>query len=120
MEPGTIHLPEYGTIKMEYIELPASDPNRFTALFSWDMVKLPLTIRNRKAGDRMSLKGMSGTKKVKDIFIDLKVPLQERETWPVVTDQEGCILWLPGLKKSSNEGIGSTAGYYIQLTYNKH
>lgn len=120
MEPGTIHLPEYGTIKMEYVELPASDPNRFTALFSWDVVKLPLTIRNRRAGDRMSLKGMSGTKKVKDIFIDLKVPIQERETWPVVTDQEGRILWLPGLKKSSNEGIGSTAGYYIQLTYNKH
>ena len=66
------------------------------------MIKLPIEIRNRKAGDRMTLKGMSGTKKLKDIFIDIKVPLQERETWPVVTDKNGWILWLPGLKKSVN------------------
>ena len=56
-------------------------------------------------GDRMTIKGMPGTKKLKDIFIDQKVPVQDRDTWPVVTDKEGCIIWLPGLKKSSLEGI---------------
>jgi tRNA(Ile)-lysidine synthase len=68
----------------------------------------------------MTLKGMSGTKKVKDIFIDHKIPLHERDTWPVVTDQHGGILWLPGLKKSAIEGIDNKAESYIQLTYYKH
>ena len=41
---------------------------------------------------------MKGHKKVKDIFIDEKIPLQFRDHWPVVEDSQGTILWLPGLK----------------------
>jgi tRNA(Ile)-lysidine synthase len=119
-EPGVIHLPGGGVIKMEYVESPAAIQNGVSALFVRNMVKLPLTIRTRREGDRMSLKGMSGTKKVKDIFIDHKIPLHERDAWPVIEDQDGFILWLPGLKKSVIEGIGNTAGYYIQLTYYKY
>jgi tRNA(Ile)-lysidine synthase len=115
-----IHLPGGGVIKMEYVESPAAIQNGVSALFVRNMVKLPLTIRTRREGDRMSLKGMSGTKKVKDIFIDHKIPLHERDAWPVIEDQDGFILWLPGLKKSVIEGIGNTAGYYIQLTYYKY
>lgn len=65
---------------------------------SQDKVRFPLTIRTRKAGDRIKLKGMNGSKKVKDIFIDKKLPLQERDNWPVVTDASGEIIWIPGLK----------------------
>ena len=55
-------------------------------------------IRTKEKGDRMSLKGMKGTKKIKSIFIDNKIPIDRRETWPVVTDGKNRILWLPGLK----------------------
>ena len=51
----------------------------------------------------MSIKGMKGTRKIKSIFIDGKVPREQREGWPVVTDGNKEILWLPGLKKSSME-----------------
>ncbi len=47
----------------------------------------------------MSWKGLNGSKKLKDIFIDAKIPLSERETWPLVTDAQEEILWLVGLKK---------------------
>ena len=47
----------------------------------------------------MLLKGMNGSKKVKDIFIDQKIPAQLRKTWPLVTDNSGRVLWLIGLKK---------------------
>lgn len=62
-------------------------------------INLPLTVRTRKFGDRMSIKG-NGTKKIKDIFIDKKVSSSERDLWPVVVDSKGVVVWLPGLKKS--------------------
>ena len=43
---------------------------------------------------------MIGRKKIKDIFIDEKISIYDRELWPIVTDSEGTIIWLPGLKKS--------------------
>jgi tRNA(Ile)-lysidine synthase len=117
--PGSIKIPGNGIIKMEYAEPSFANANQYTAIFTRDLVPLPLIIRTRKAGDRMTLKGMSGTKKVKDIFIDHKIPLHERDSWPVIADRNGRILWLPGLKKSAIEGNGSKAGSYIQLTYYK-
>ncbi len=62
-------------------------------------ISLPLTVRTRRLGDRMAVKG-NGTKKIKDIFIDKKVKLSERDLWPVVVDAKGVVVWLPGLKKS--------------------
>ena len=63
-------------------------------------VKLPLHVRSRKNGDKMSVKGMLGSKKINDIFIDSKISTKERDLWPVVIDSNGVIVWLPGLKKS--------------------
>ena len=64
-------------------------------------ITLPLKVRTRKKGDVMTLKNVKGSKKVKDIFIDEKIPLEKRNIWPVVTDAKGVILWVPGLKKSN-------------------
>lgn len=65
-----------------------------------DDVSLPLYVRTRKYGDKMFLKKLDGYKKLKDIFIDCKVPLKERDKWPVVVDSKDKIIWIPGLKKS--------------------
>ncbi len=64
-------------------------------------IALPLKVRKRKSSDRMHIKNMQGTKKVKDIFINEKIPMEKRDTWPVVIDANDNILWLPGLKKSN-------------------
>jgi len=63
-------------------------------------VKQPLYVRNRQDGDKMSVKGMLGRKKISDIFIDSKIASKDRELWPIVCDADGNIVWLPGLKKS--------------------
>ncbi|WP_251554329.1 tRNA lysidine(34) synthetase TilS [Neobacillus muris] len=117
--PGSVALPNGFsiTITMGTQVRPGIHTN--TALFDADHVKWPLIVRTRKKGDRMTLKGMKGSKKLKDIFIDQKVPLHDRDTWPVITDRDGCILWLPGLKKSSYEGVETTSQPYIHLTYEK-
>ena len=48
----------------------------------------------------MQVKGMLGSKKINDIFIDEKITIAERNMWPVVVDSNNTIVWLPGLKKS--------------------
>jgi tRNA(Ile)-lysidine synthetase, N-terminal domain/tRNA(Ile)-lysidine synthetase, C-terminal domain len=63
-------------------------------------VALPLYVRNKKDGDKITIKNLNGRKKISDIFINEKVNLIERETWPVVVDAKENIVWLPGLKKS--------------------
>lgn len=63
-------------------------------------VKLPLHVRSRKNGDRMYVKGMNGSRKVKDIFIDCKIPMVERNLWPILVDSDDNVLWIPGIKKS--------------------
>lgn len=79
-------------------------------------VKLPFIVRTRRNGDRMRVRGMNGSKKVKDIFIDQKIPSNLRKTWPLVTDSSGEILWLVGLKKSGGSTDGSS-GTWLRLHY---
>ncbi|WP_010285414.1 tRNA lysidine(34) synthetase TilS [Bacillus timonensis] len=82
-----------------------------------DTIHLPIFVRTRKVGDKMTVKGMNGSKKVKDIFIDEKIPLHRRDLWPIVEDEQGEVLWLPGLKKSSYEATSKTKSNYIVLQY---
>jgi tRNA(Ile)-lysidine synthase len=119
-EPGIAELPNGASIRMDIIdETNNIDTKGNYALFPADKIKLPIEIRTRKIGDRMDLKGMSGTKKLKDIFIDSKIPIQDRDTWPVITDKNGWIIWLPGIKKSAIEGVNHSTSQYILLTYHK-
>ena len=75
--------------------------NNYICLLNSSEIKLPLYIRTKRDGDKMQVKGMEGTKKIGDIFTNEKISIRERNEWPVVTDAEGNIVWLPGLKKSN-------------------
>jgi tRNA(Ile)-lysidine synthase len=84
-----------------------------------DGVTLPLIVRTRESGDRMKVKGMEGSKKLKTLFIDEKIPLHLRDRWPVVTDSEGRILWVPGLRKSVYDtGEGREDSLVLQVKSN--
>ena len=78
----------------------AEDSSNNTIKLCSKDVKLPLYVRNRRDGDRIAVKGMNGTKKVSDIFIDEKIKQSDRDIWPVVLDSQDNIIWIPGLKKS--------------------
>jgi tRNA(Ile)-lysidine synthase len=60
---------------------------------------------------------MNGRKKVKDIFIDNKIPKSEREAWPIVMLDNEEILWIPGLKKSHYEVDNIQEQKYVTLYY---
>lgn len=65
-----------------------------------DHIEKPLIARHRNPGDRMKIKGMNGSKKIKDIFIDKKTPKHLRDEAWIVTDTNGQIIWLVNYKES--------------------
>ena len=94
-----------------------NDNSNFICRLNSNDITLPLTIRTRKFGDKMKVKGMNGSKKIKEIFIEKKVSLNKRDMWPNVVDAKGNIVWIPGLKKSKFDKK-KTDGYDIILKYN--
>lgn len=63
-------------------------------------IKLPLYIRNKKDGDYIILKGSNNRKKIKDIFIEKKLPKRVRNNYPLLVDDNDNIIWIPNIKKS--------------------
>ena len=84
---------------LEEVEDNDEKSNFICRLNSIDL-ELPLYVRNKNEGDRMEIKGMTGRKKIKDIFINEKISAKERDSWPILVDSNDKIVWLPGLKKS--------------------
>ena len=74
--------------------------NNYCTRLSSKEVSLPLHVRNRRNGDKINVKKMNGTKKLKEIFIDEKIPIKDRKIWPVVLDANENVVWVPGLRKS--------------------
>lgn len=60
----------------------------------------PIVMRRAQQGERMSLLGLRGTKKVSDVWIDAKVPRAERHRIPVLSGPDG-ILWVVGVRRSA-------------------
>lgn len=85
------------------------------AYFALDRLKLPLVLRCPAAGDRMRPFGMTGSKKLSDIFVDKKVPGRERARSLVVTDAED-ILWLVGVTTSEKSRIEPATERVIRIT----
>ena len=81
------------------------------------MLKFPLHVRNYKPGDKMTIKNMHGSKKISDIFIDFKLSKELRDEYPIVTDDTGEIVWIPGIKKSHFD-MKKEEKYDIILKYN--
>ncbi|NQX70523.1 tRNA lysidine(34) synthetase TilS [Paenibacillus alba] len=71
-----------------------------------DQLRLPLVLRSRRSGDRLEPHGLNGSKKVKDMFIDAKMPLSRRDVIPLLVDASGQILWIAGFRRSKHALVG--------------
>jgi tRNA(Ile)-lysidine synthase len=59
--------------------------------------------------------GGKGTKKVKDLLIDARIPVQIRDFLPVICDQAG-ILWIPTVRRSDRAALSETTEKVLRLT----
>lgn len=90
---------EIENLIIEKIESEDDDSNSVCRLNSKD-ITLPLYIRNREDGDYIILKGSNNRKKIKEIFIEKKLPLNKRNNYPLLVDSNNNIIWIPNIKKS--------------------
>ena len=98
--PFKLHLNEIKKVfELKTVEKIKDFDDWKRAHLDYDKIKFPIRIRKRREGDRYSPLGMGGkSKKIKDIFNDMKIPKRERDLMPVFTDTEGEILWVLGLR----------------------
>lgn len=92
--------------------IPRAD--RMDALFDADRIEGALIVRGFRHGDRIRPLGMSGTRKVHDVFVDLKLPRERRATWPIV-EWKSEILWIPGMARSRYALVTASTRKLLQL-----
>ena len=92
--------------------------NNYVCHLDSSKLKLPLYVRNRQEGDYIEILGLSGKKKIKDVFINEKIDKDIRDKYPIVVDSLDNIVWIPGIKKSKYDGL-KTKKYDIILWYMK-
>jgi tRNA(Ile)-lysidine synthase len=87
--PGEVHIPEIDqSFSFDLIERKDFRPAADDFYLDFDKIKGELYLRSRRAGDWFQPQGMQGRKKIKDFFIDLKIPQAQRNTIPLLAAAE--------------------------------
>jgi tRNA(Ile)-lysidine synthase len=98
--PGEVSLVEAGCVlsaEAASSATPGAIPSSSaTACLQLDRCRGPLTVRNRRPGDRLRPLGLNGRKKLQDYFVDKKVPRSQRDRVPLVVDDTDRIMWVAG------------------------
>lgn len=92
--------------------------DEFTAYLDADRLSGRITVRTRYAGDMIHPLGSGGTKKLKDYFIDKKLPREAREKTPLLADGNR-ILWAVGLTISDDVKVTEQTEKIWQIKYYK-
>lgn len=86
--------------------------------FDYDKIKERIIIRTRHNGDKIIPQGMKGSKRIKDIFIDLKIPMEERDSTPLVLFDDN-IAWMVGHRTSELFKIDKSSEKVLKITFMK-
>ncbi len=113
--PGSTEIPGYGVIetrifpaeKQNFCEIPK---DRYTKWFDYDKIKDTVCIRTRQAEDYLVIDGCGNTQKLKNFFVNQKIPREERENLLLIADGKH-IMWIMGHRSSQ--------GYYIDESTKK-
>ncbi len=96
--PGMVEIPQFNLEIVSAIKNDAEigiGDDKNSAVFDMDRLKNPLVLRTRRDGDRFHPAGMKGSKKVKEFFIDIKIPRSERDSVPILLSGDE-IIWIVG------------------------
>ena len=95
-------------------ETVCQDPS--FAVFDLDRLRFPLIIRNPKPGDRFTPLGMKGSQKLKDYFINNKVPQPDRRFYPLlVSDRE--IIWIAGHRIAESVKVTQMSQKFVKAEF---
>lgn len=86
--------------------------------FDYDLLRTGIRIRNRKNGDRITPRGMKGTKKLKDYFIDRKIPRHERNE--ILLIAKGIeVVWAVGFETNEKYKVMDSTCNILKLQIGK-
>jgi tRNA(Ile)-lysidine synthase len=97
--PGTVEAPHGAwAVSAEGPMPPPASVDRGAATVVVDARELGahLIVRPRRPGDRLQPLGAPGRRKVQDVLVDRKVPKDDRDRVPIVTNELGKIVWVAG------------------------
>ncbi len=89
--------------------------NNNTKYFSFDKELSNIRLRYRKNGDKFTPLGMKGSRKLKDIFMDMKIPREERDRIPLLCFNEE-ISWIIGYRISEKFKVHQHTNKILQVT----
>lgn len=90
-----------------------------TAWFDLNGIDFPLYIRNVADGDRFSPLGASGRQKIKKMFIDRKIPRDQRGQTALLASAK-TIYWIAGLRRSNAALITNDTAMALCVTCHYH
>jgi tRNA(Ile)-lysidine synthase len=118
LEAGVIlRIPEANLeVRGERISAPpeALPNDLMEAVFDLALLPGALSVRNFRRGDRFAPLGMTGHKKIKDLFIEKRVPLSIRSRWPLLAAGKE-ILWIPGYGRSAAGAVSTQTTAVLHL-----
>jgi tRNA(Ile)-lysidine synthase len=106
---GVYELPCGATLQVQTLQSSVAAGTADTLVLDAKTVALPLTLRYFREGDRFIPLGMSGSKKLKDLFVDRKIPLERRRRTPLLLEND-VIIWVCGVQASSRAVAGAGNG----------
>lgn len=115
-ETGLYHITSQLHLRVEHAKEIVVDRSPDTACLDAAKVRFPIIIREVQEGDRFVPFGMNGSKLLSDFLTDLKIPLTQKRRQLVVTDAEGAIIWVVGLRISQLFAITSDTRFMLKLT----
>jgi tRNA(Ile)-lysidine synthetase-like protein len=95
----------------------ATGPDRVS--IDADAVSWPLVVDGPRVGDRMRPFGLSGTKKLSDLLVDMKVPQRLRAITPVVRDG-GRIVWVAGVRLAEECRVTDATERVVDIVWRRH
>ncbi|GCD09195.1 tRNA(Ile)-lysidine synthase [Clostridium tagluense] len=97
--------------KLQFIE---GKENDYIMYFDYDKIVEPITLRYRKQGDKFVPLGMKGNKKLKDLFMDLKIHKDKRNEIPLICFGPD-IAWVVGYRISEKFKVSKNTKNILQI-----
>jgi tRNA(Ile)-lysidine synthase len=94
--------------------------NEFTVLLDGEKLNEFIVLRGKKDGDKFQPLGLeNGSIKLSDFFINEKVVQAARKNWPLVTNPEDRIIWIPGYRPSHEFRVTDSTKNIIKMSVMK-
>jgi tRNA(Ile)-lysidine synthase len=111
--PGRYLLPAGRALVVSVTAVPAGE-SHCAVEFCAARVPFPLQVRAPRPGDRLRPSGLDGSRKLQDLFVDFKLPVEQRAGAALVFGV-GELLWIAGVRRGAGFEPAGEGGAVLRL-----